>query len=61
MQNNAPRLLLAGTGSGCGKTTVTAALLRALLALGYPVHAIHLNHCLRGAESDRDEAFCRAL
>ena len=28
--NNAPRLLLAGTGSGCGKTTVTTALLRAL-------------------------------
>lgn len=29
-QNNAPRLLLAGTGSGCGKTTVTTAILRAL-------------------------------
>ena len=39
----------------------SVALLRALLALGYPVHAFHLNHCLRGAESDRDEAFCRAL
>lgn len=30
MQSNAPRLLIAGTGSGCGKTTVTSALLRAL-------------------------------
>ncbi len=39
----------------------SVALLRALLALGYPVRAFHLNHCLRGAESDRDEAFCRAL
>ena len=29
MQSNAPRLLLAGTGSGCGKTSVTSALLRA--------------------------------
>ena len=38
----------------------SVALLRALLALGYPVRALHLNHCLRGAESDRDEAFCRA-
>lgn len=36
MQNNAPRLLLAGTGSGCGKTTVTTALLRALQRRGVP-------------------------
>ena len=34
MQNNAPRLLLAGTGSGCGKTTVTSAVLRALARRG---------------------------
>ena len=39
----------------------SVALLRALRALAYPVRAFHLNHCLRGAESDRDEAFCRAL
>ena len=32
--NNAPRLLLAGTSSGCGKTTVTTALLRALQQRG---------------------------
>lgn len=39
----------------------SVALLHALRALGYSVRAFHLNHCLRGAESDRDEAFCRAL
>ena len=39
----------------------SVALLRALRALGYPVRAFHLNHCLRGAESERDEAFCRTL
>ncbi|MDY3711780.1 MAG: tRNA lysidine(34) synthetase TilS [Agathobaculum sp.] len=39
----------------------STALLRALLALGYPVRAYHLNHCLRGQEAERDEAFCRAL
>lgn len=39
----------------------SVALLLALRELGYPVRAFHLNHCLRGAESDRDEAFCRAL
>lgn len=42
-----------------GADSVT--LLCALRQLGYPVRAFHLNHCLRGAESDRDEAFCRAL
>ena len=39
MQNNAPRLLLAGTGSGCGKTTVTSALLRAFQRRGVPLAA----------------------
>lgn len=39
MQNNASRLLLAGTGSGCGKTTVTTALLRALQHRGVPLAA----------------------
>ena len=37
----------------------SVALLLSLRELGYPVRAFHLNHCLRGAESDRDEAFCR--
>ncbi len=39
----------------------SVSLLLVLQALGYEVRAFHLNHCLRGAESDRDEAFCRAL
>ena len=30
MQQNLPRLILAGTNSGCGKTTVTCAVLQAL-------------------------------
>ena len=38
-QNNAPRLLLAGTGSGCGKTTVTTAILRALQRRGVILNA----------------------
>ena len=31
MQKAAPRLLIAGTNSGCGKTTVTCAILQALV------------------------------
>lgn len=51
-----------------GKVLVTlsggadsVALLRLLLALGYNCEAAHCNFHLRGAESDRDEAFVRAL
>lgn len=36
-------------------------LLTCLHALGYTVEAVHCNFQLRGAESDRDERFCRAL
>ena len=39
----------------------SVALLRVLLSLGYNVHAAHCNFHLRGAESDRDENFCKAL
>lgn len=34
-------------------------LWHALRALGYRVSAVHVNHRLRGAESDVDAAFCR--
>jgi tRNA(Ile)-lysidine synthase len=34
-------------------------LLHALGALGYRVSAVHVNHGLRGEESDADAAFCR--
>lgn len=39
----------------------SVALVLSLLDLGYDVKAIHVNHNLRGAESDGDEAFCRDL
>lgn len=50
------RLLVAVSG-GADST----ALLAALLELGYPVLAAHLNHGWRGSESDRDEAAVRDL
>lgn len=39
----------------------SVALLRVLARLGYKTHAAHCNFHLRGAESDRDEAFCVSL
>ena len=39
----------------------SVALLRVLLAGGYACVAVHCNFHLRGNESDRDEAFVRAL
>ncbi len=39
----------------------SVALLRFLLADGYACEAVHCNFHLRGAESDRDEAFVRRL
>lgn len=39
----------------------SVALLLCLSKLGYRVSAMHINHCLRGEESDRDEQFCRQL
>ena len=39
----------------------SVALLRALVAMGYQVHAAHCNFHLRGEESNRDEHFCEAL
>lgn len=39
----------------------SVALLICLHELGYDVKACHVNHNLRGEESDRDEQFCREL
>lgn len=39
----------------------SVALLLSLHALGYRLHAYHLNHGLRGLEADEDAAFCRLL
>ena len=39
----------------------SVALLVCLKELGYNVSAMHINHNLRGCESDRDEQFCIEL
>ena len=39
MEQKVPRLVLAGTNSGCGKTTVTCAVLQSLVRRGLRVGA----------------------
>jgi tRNA(Ile)-lysidine synthase len=47
--------------SGGADSTALLDLLAHLPDLDLKLIAAHLNHCLRGAESDADEEFCRAL
>lgn len=49
--------LLVGLSGGAD----SVALLLCLNKLGYDISAVHINHCLRGEESDRDERFCVEL
>lgn len=39
----------------------SVALLLCLRSLGFSIRAMHINHCLRAGESDRDEQFCLEL
>ena len=56
-------MIPAGTRVLCGLSggADSVSLLLCLHELGYDVCACHLNHGLRGAQADADEAFCRDL
>ncbi|HXZ82419.1 MAG TPA: tRNA lysidine(34) synthetase TilS [Acidimicrobiales bacterium] len=54
-------LILVALSGGPDSVALLHALLDARERFGYRIAAAHLNHALRGAESDRDEAFVRAL
>lgn len=54
-------VILAAVSGGADSVAMLHALCALRVTLGYRLSVAHLNHCLRGTESDRDEAFVRAL
>lgn len=53
--------VITALSGGADSVCLLLALNELKTALGIKVSAIHVNHCLRGDESDRDEMFCRRL
>ena len=53
--------VICAVSGGADSVCMLHVLLSLRTALGITVEAVHFNHHLRGAESDRDEAFVRAL
>ena len=54
-------LVCAAVSGGADSVALLHFLYTNRQALGITLSACHLNHCLRGAEADRDEAFVREL
>lgn len=46
---------------GADSVALLLAMLEVREHFGTDISAVHVNHCLRGEESDRDENFCRSL
>lgn len=53
--------VVCGLSGGADSVTLLLTLNELKGKLEISVEAVHVNHCLRGAESDRDENFCREL
>ena len=53
--------VIAALSGGADSVCLLLALNELKDTLGIKLSAIHVNHCLRGNESDRDEQFCRDL
>lgn len=53
--------VVAALSGGADSVCLTLALKELSEEYGFALKAVHVNHLLRGAESDRDEQFCRDL
>lgn len=53
--------IVCALSGGADSVCLTLALKELSSEYGFKLKAIHVNHLLRGAESDRDEQFCRDL
>lgn len=53
--------VVVGLSGGADSVALLCVLLELADIIGFKLSACHINHCLRGAESDRDEQFCREL
>ena len=53
--------VICGLSGGADSTCLLLVLCGLREKYGITVEALHINHCLRGDESDRDEAFCKDL
>ena len=53
--------IVCALSGGADSVCLTLALKELSSEYGFKVKAVHVNHLLRGAESDRDEQFCRDL
>lgn len=53
--------VVCGLSGGADSVCLVLCLLELRRRLNITVEALHVNHCLRGDESERDEQFCREL
>ncbi|MDE6539854.1 MAG: tRNA lysidine(34) synthetase TilS [Ruminococcus sp.] len=53
--------VICGLSGGADSVCLLVVLYRISRKIGFSVKALHVNHCLRGDESNRDENFCRKL
>ena len=53
--------VVSALSGGADSVCLTLALKELSSEYGFTLKAVHVNHLLRGAESDRDEQFCRDL
>ena len=59
LDRNTP--VLVGLSGGADSVSLLHMLVTSAKKTGARIGAVHINHGIRGAEADRDEAFCREL